>query len=226
MHPARRVEKLGGYPNPVATAAHAAFENIAHTELASDLADVDGAALVGKTRIARDHKEPLDARQAGDDFLDHPVSQIFLFGVAAQIGKRQYGDRRFVRQCKNRCRRRARRAGGLTPFLYGGSNVVGVHRPGDILDLLFAHIVEGEIELALDIAADAAGDADAARLGERFEPRSNIYPIAKYIAVLDNDVALMDADAKRDAPPGRSGGIALGHRLLHLDGAAHRIDDA
>ena len=57
--------------------------------------------------------------------------------------------------------------------------MVGVHGPGDVLDLLFAHIVEHDIELALDIAADPAGDADSARLGERFEPCGNIHPVAK-----------------------------------------------
>src|SRR5262249_51530934 len=96
----------------------------------------------------------------------------------------------------------------------------------DVLDLLFTHVVEGDIELALDIAADAAGDADGARLGERFEPCGDIYPVAKYVAVFDDDVALVDADAKRNAPPGWNCGIAFGHRLLHLDGTAHCIDDA
>jgi len=45
MRSAGRVEKLCGYANAVATAAHAAFEDIAHTELASDLADVEARPL-------------------------------------------------------------------------------------------------------------------------------------------------------------------------------------
>ena len=36
--------------------------------------------LVGKTRIARDHEQPFDAREAGDDVLDHAVDEIFLLG--------------------------------------------------------------------------------------------------------------------------------------------------
>ena len=36
----------------------------------------------------------------------------------------------------------------------------------------------------------------------------------------------MDADAKLDPPFGRQAGVALDHAVLHLDGAAHRIDDA
>src|SRR6516164_6995675 len=103
MRSARRVEELRGNPYAVANAAHAAFENIAHTKFASDLADVDGAALIGEARIARDHKEPLDARQASDDFLDHSVGQIFLFRITAQIGERQHSDRGFVGQWQKGC---------------------------------------------------------------------------------------------------------------------------
>jgi hypothetical protein len=36
----------------------------------------------------------------------------------------------------------------------------------------------------------------------------------------------MDADAKLDPAIGRQTGIALDHAVLHLDGAANRIDDA
>src|SRR5271156_5656333 len=36
----------------------------------------------------------------------------------------------------------------------------------------------------------------------------------------------MNADAKLDAPIGRHPGVALDHRALHLDGAAHGVDHA
>ena len=36
----------------------------------------------------------------------------------------------------------------------------------------------------------------------------------------------MDADPEFDAAIGRQAGIALDHRILDLDGAAHRVDDA
>ena len=60
----RRVDELAGDAHPVAGLAHAAFEHVAHAELAADLLHVDGAALVGEARIARDHEQPADARQA------------------------------------------------------------------------------------------------------------------------------------------------------------------
>ena len=56
----------------------------------------DGLALVGEARIAGDHKQPADARERGDDFLDHAVGEIFLLRLAAQIGERQHRDRRLI----------------------------------------------------------------------------------------------------------------------------------
>ena len=48
----------------IAGLAHAAFQHVAHAELAPDLLHVDGAALVGEARIAGDHEQPAQARQA------------------------------------------------------------------------------------------------------------------------------------------------------------------
>src|SRR5262249_17979313 len=72
------LDQLAGDAHPTCRPAHAAFEHVAHAELAPDLADVGGFPLVGKARIARDDEQPLDARQAGDDVLDHTVDKIIL----------------------------------------------------------------------------------------------------------------------------------------------------
>src|SRR6516225_7435541 len=61
--------------------ADAAFEDIAHAELAADLFYADGAALVGKTRIERDNKEPPQLGQRGGDVLDHAVGKNFLLWI-------------------------------------------------------------------------------------------------------------------------------------------------
>jgi hypothetical protein len=106
------------------------------------------------------------------------------------------------------------------------SDAVYPHRAGDVLQALLADVLEGEVEPAGDVFLHPRRDANAAGLRRDFEPRRDIDPIAKDVAVLDNNVALVDADAVFDAPVGRHLGIALGHRALHFDGAAHRIDDA
>jgi hypothetical protein len=76
--------------------AHAALQRITHAELAPDLPDIHSFAFVNEARIARDHKQPFDPRQAGDDVLDHAVGEIFLLRVAAHVLERQYRDRRLV----------------------------------------------------------------------------------------------------------------------------------
>ena len=53
-----------------------------------------------------------------------------------------------------------------------------MHRPGDVLDLLLAQILEAEIELVAHLVAHDPADADPARLGQRFEPRRDIDAVA------------------------------------------------
>ena len=60
-----------------------------------------------------------------------------------------------------------------------------------------------------------------------FQPRGDIDAVAHQIAVaLLDDVAEMNADAELDAAVVRHAGVALDHRVLHFDGAAHGVDDA
>ena len=55
--------------------------------------------------MTKSHRDP---RKRGDDLLDHAVGEIFLLRIAAQIGKRQYRDRRLVGQ-REPCLRRSPR---------------------------------------------------------------------------------------------------------------------
>ncbi len=58
------------------------------------------------------------------------------------------------------------------------------------------------------------------------QPGGDVDAVAEDVAVLDHDVADMDAHAELDAAIGGDLGIARRHRALHVDGAAHGIDDA
>src|SRR5262249_6367351 len=97
-----RVDKLGRDPYPVAAPAYAAFEDIADAQFAPDPFHIDALALVGEARIARDDEQPTDAREGGDDVLDHTIGEVFLLRIAAHVLERQYRDRWFVRQ-RQRC---------------------------------------------------------------------------------------------------------------------------
>ena len=71
------------------------------------------------------------------------------------------------------------------------------------------------------------GKADTAWIRNTFQSCGNVDTVAHQIAValLDN-IAEMDADAKLDAALERQASVALEHAVLHLDGAAHRINNA
>jgi hypothetical protein len=103
---------------------------------------------------------------------------------------------------------------------------VHAQRAGDVFEALLAEIIEGGIDLAHSVRMHPAGNADAAGLGQPFEPCGEVDPIAENVAVLDDDVALVDADAELDPLFGWHVRVPVRQRPLHLDGAAHRVDDA
>src|SRR5258707_15801899 len=50
------INQLAGNANFSGGLAHTSFQDVANTELASDLFDIDGPPLVSKARIARDYE--------------------------------------------------------------------------------------------------------------------------------------------------------------------------
>jgi hypothetical protein len=79
------------YFDPFALAA-TAFKDIAHTQYATDLLDVDSSTFVGEGGVPGDDEETAKARQRGDDLFDHAISEIFLLAVATQVVERQDCD--------------------------------------------------------------------------------------------------------------------------------------
>ena len=115
--------------------------------------------------------------------------------------------------------RRRRRVGEVT-------HAVDPHWPRDVLELLLADVFEGEVEPARGILLHARRDADPAGLGQRFEPGRDVDAVAKDVAVLDDDVADIDADTELDAGRRPARRHCARPSPLHFDGAAQRIDDA
>ena len=101
-----------------------------------------------------------------------------------------------------------------------------MHGSGDVLDLLFAQIIEGDVEAVAHLLVRRGAEANPARLGQRFETGGDIDAVAEDVAILNDDVADIDAHAKFDAPLRPCRGVAGYHLALHFDGAAHRVDDA
>ena len=86
MRAALSVDELDIDAHAVAAALHRAFEHVAHVQFAADLLHVNRLALVGEGRVARDHERASDAREIGGKALGHAIDEIFLLGVAADIG--------------------------------------------------------------------------------------------------------------------------------------------
>src|SRR5262252_9209909 len=98
-------------------------------------------------------------RQVGDDVLGDALREILLFGIAAHICKGQHRDCWLLRQWLCRSGRGDRCSDRLIG-LRNEPNPMGGYWPGDVLDLLFAHILERKIELIAHLIAHDAADAD------------------------------------------------------------------
>src|SRR5262249_26954096 len=81
----------------------------------------------------------------------------------------------------------------------GPSNAVHTHWPADVLDLLLAHILKGEIDFVTDLITHNTAYTDPAGGGQCLQPRGNVHPVAEDVVRLNNPVAEIDADAELDA---------------------------
>src|SRR5438445_455903 len=81
-------------PDRGALASDAAFHDVRDVEPPPDLADVRRPALERKRGGSRGHSEALHLHESVDELLGHTVAEVVRRRVAAQVGERQYGDRR------------------------------------------------------------------------------------------------------------------------------------
>ena len=165
------------------------------------------SALVGEARIAGDHEQRLEARQRGDDVLDHAVGEILLLGIAAHVLERQHGDGRLVGQSERFDRRWPAAVSVRVPALGWHRrrpvrrlplHAKRLHRPLDVLEGEAAQIVERRLQPACHGFMDVARDHDAASRRFRLQPRRDVHAIAVEIVAIDDQVAEVQADAEHD----------------------------
>ena len=96
----------------------------------------------------------------------------------------------------------------------------------DVFERLLAHVLKGKVEAPRGILLNAGRNADAAGFGQAFEPRGDIDAVTKDVAVLDENVANIDADAELDAMLRRQRRVAFGQSRLHFRRASEGVDDA
>src|SRR6516165_10237862 len=82
------VDQLHIHPDAVAATLHRAFKYIPDIQLASQLLYVYGLALERECGVARNDERAADARQVRGQALGHPVYEVRLLGIAADVGKR------------------------------------------------------------------------------------------------------------------------------------------
>src|SRR5216684_1084515 len=97
------------------------------------------------------------------------------------------------------------------------------HWPCDVLELPFAFILEGDIELAPNLPVRVIGDANATGLRQSLQTRCHIHAIAENVTSIDDDVADINANPELDALLIWYLGIALGHPALDIKSAAHCV---
>ena len=103
---------------------------------------------------------------------------------------------------------------------------IGANGISDVLEALLAKAGKADINLMHRVIERRTRDADAARLGHRFQARGDVHAVAIDVVFLDDDVAEIDADAKPDLL--RFGGalVAIDHSALDHGSALDGIHDA
>ena len=96
----------------------------------------------------------------------------------------------------------------------------------DVLDVLLAHVLGAEGELADDLLVDGGRHADAAMRRDQFQPHRDVDGVAHQVVAAFHDVAEIDADAQHELVVRSGRGIGRAHRLLDFEGGAHRLDRA
>ena len=76
------------------------------------------------------------------------------------------------------------------------------------------------VELAGNIFVHPPGNRDPSRIGQRLQPRRDIDPVAIDFLAIDDDLALIDADAELQTARCRDIGVAGSHQLLNGFSAA------
>ena len=99
-------------------------------------------------------------------------------------------------------------------------------RPEDVLDALFAEVLERDVEPVAHLVPHGGGNADSVRWSELLEARRHVDAIAEDIAVLDDHVAEVDADPELNPSLRRNIRVAPRHPALDLGGALDGVGDA
>ena len=86
-----------------------------------------------------------------------------------------------------------------------------------------AHIDKFKIQFVPHLIIGIVGDTDAARLGQHLQAGRDIYTVAIDVAIIDNDIAQVDADTKNNALALGLRKVALLDGFLNFNGVTYRF---
>ena len=95
----------------------------------------------------------------------------------------------------------------------------------DVFQIVFALVLEVQVEAGADVIAHGGRNRDATRIGHAFQASGDVHAIAKDVTVLDDDIAEVDADAHFDPALGRHLFVAGKHTALDFGRACDRVHD-
>src|SRR6516225_9982215 len=181
------------------------------------------AARKQGTSTPRRTKSTIAAMEAGAAGLS-PVEYLLAIMRDEQLDlPTRHRDRRLVRQSEGKCDFDGRSALGFPDC--GGPNPVDPYGAGDVLEGLLAQILEREVELTRHVLLHPSRHTDPTGFSQAFEASRDIYSIAENVAVLNDNIANINAHSKFDAFLGGVLCIALGRGVLNLRCTPHGIDD-
>ncbi len=83
----RSVDELRRDAHAPGRSHHRAFHDTFHAQLARDLGQRLGAALVAHHRLPRDHTQRRPGGEVGDERVRHAVAEVVLRGISGQVGQ-------------------------------------------------------------------------------------------------------------------------------------------
>ena len=215
-----RIDELGCNADLATGPAYTALEDIARAQRLGDVPRLDGLSFIGKRRLFGDDRERPPQGERGDDIFGKPVGEVFLLRVAGQVVEGEHGNRGFVgRRHKPSCPPRACGVGAMS------CDAIDPDRVGDVLEGLFAQILELGLHLAPYLAVGFLGKADSAGFRQAFEARCHVDAVAMDIAALNDHVPEVDADTEQQSCVCVVGRVSLTDAVLPGEGAADGVHD-
>ena len=167
--------------------------------------------------------------------LDQPIDEIFLLGIVTHVLEGQHHHRGFFGQWQQcvRDQRRSRRLHGSSCRGRCGGEVgciphraEGTYRAIDVLKGKFAQVGKCRLEAPGHNIMDSPGYGDATFGRFRLQPGRDVHTIAVKIAVVDDDISQMQANAEDNATIFGLVTVGLKNGLLELDGGLEGVNGA